>query len=105
MLFRFAVDNDWLAKNPFDKISSGLEVNLDNQVYVDRQTIRRVMSCCNRDSDRLILALARFGSTPRAGLFQSGLTLEKVIGTLTFELYYGLGGTGLFGEDLRCDIR
>ena len=60
-IFKFAVDAEWLAKNPFAGISGSAEVNLDRQVYVDRKTIYRVMEHCRDDYDRLLLALARFG--------------------------------------------
>jgi site-specific recombinase XerC len=60
-IFKFAVDSDRLSKNPFVGIASGIEVNPARQVYVDRKTICRVMSCCRDDYDRLLLALARFG--------------------------------------------
>ena len=60
-IFRFAIQQDWLAKNPFDKIASRVDVNLDRQFYVDRETIDKVVACCQDDHDRLLLALARFG--------------------------------------------
>jgi integrase len=60
--FRIAVDDvGWLQKNPFAKVSGGSKVNLDRQIYVDRETIYRVMEHCRDDYDRLLLALARFG--------------------------------------------
>jgi hypothetical protein len=52
---------EWLLKNPFAKVRGGTEVNLKRQHYIDRQVIKRVMDFCDNDSDRLILALARFG--------------------------------------------
>jgi integrase len=60
-IFKFAVDADWLAKNPFKDVSGGNEVNLERQVYVERKTICKVMEHCRDDYDRLVLALARFG--------------------------------------------
>ncbi|MDR0522273.1 MAG: hypothetical protein LBH00_10535 [Planctomycetaceae bacterium] len=60
-MFRFAVDSGWLARNPFDKMPGGSEVNVERRVYVDRETVRRVMDACKTDEDRLLLALARFG--------------------------------------------
>jgi len=60
-IFKYAVDAEWIAKNPFVGISGSVEVNLDRQVYVDRKTIYRVMEHCRDDYDRLLLALARFG--------------------------------------------
>ena len=60
-IFKFAVDAEWLIKNPFVGVSGSVEVNLDRQVYVDRKTIYRVMEHCRDDYDRLLLALARFG--------------------------------------------
>jgi len=60
-IFKHAVDAEWLTKNPFADVPSGVEVNLDRQVYVDHKTIYRVMEHCRDDYDRLLLALARFG--------------------------------------------
>jgi hypothetical protein len=60
-IFRHAVDLEWLLKNPFAKVRGGVEVNLERQHYIERQVVRRVMDFCENDSDRLILALARFG--------------------------------------------
>jgi site-specific recombinase XerC len=60
-IFKFAVDTELLSKNPFAGVSGGIEVNLSRQVYVDRETIYRVMAHCRDDADRLLLALARFG--------------------------------------------
>ena len=60
-IFKYAVDAEWIAKNPFVGISCSGEVNLERQVYVDRKTIYRVMEHCRDNYDRLLLALARFG--------------------------------------------
>jgi len=60
-IFKFAVDAEWLLKNPFAGIKGSVEVNLERQIYVDRKTIYRVMEHCRDDYDRLLLVLARFG--------------------------------------------
>jgi hypothetical protein len=60
-IFKFAIDVDWLQKNPFEKIVGRVDVNLDRQIYIDRETTYKVMACCQNDHDRLFLALARFG--------------------------------------------
>jgi len=60
-IFKYAVESDWLVKNPFVGIPASLDFNLDRQVYVDRKTIHKVMEHCRDDHDRLLLALARFG--------------------------------------------
>jgi integrase len=60
-IFRFAIDLGWIEKNPFDVKVKRIDVNLDRQEYVDRETVCKVMECCRDDYDRLLLALARFG--------------------------------------------
>ena len=60
-IFKFAVEAEWISKNPFAGIKGSVEVNLERQIYVDRKTIYRVMEHCRDDYDRLLLALARFG--------------------------------------------
>ena len=60
-IFRFAVEAEWLLRNPFVGVSGSVEVNLDRQVYIDRKMIYRVMEFCRDDYDRLLFALARFG--------------------------------------------
>jgi hypothetical protein len=60
-VFRVAVDNDWLQKNPFDKVVGGTTVNRSRQFYIDRATINKIIVHCRDDYDRLLLALARFG--------------------------------------------
>jgi len=60
MIFKLAVDAEWLAKNPFAGISAGVDFNLDRMFYVDRKMIYRVIEHCRDDYDRLLLALARF---------------------------------------------
>ena len=59
--FQLAVNVGWLSRNPFEKVFGSVEVNLNRQVYVDREMIGKVMACCRDDYDRLLLALARFG--------------------------------------------
>ena len=76
-IFKFAVDAEWLLKNPFVGISGSAEVNLDRQVYVDRKTIYRVMEHCRDDHDRLLLALARFG----------GLRIPSEVRLLRFSVF------------------
>ena len=58
---RYAVDAEWIQRNPFDKIAAGTTTNHDRQVYVDREVLYKVMAYCRDDYDRLLLALARFG--------------------------------------------
>ena len=60
-IFAFAVKSKWISENPFVGLVSRVDVNLDRQYYVDRETIYRVMEHCRDDHDRLLLALARFG--------------------------------------------
>jgi site-specific recombinase XerD len=60
-IFKFAVDTELLSKNPFVGVSDRVDVNLSRQVYVDRETIYRVMEHCRDDYDRLLLSLTRFG--------------------------------------------
>jgi site-specific recombinase XerC len=60
-IFDFAVSAALLSKNPFVGVKSSVEVNEERHVYVDRETIHKVMACCRDDHDRLLLALARFG--------------------------------------------
>jgi site-specific recombinase XerD len=59
-IFSFAVKSGWLQENPFCAITRGSDVNLERQVYVDRETIYKVMSSCRDDYDRFLLALGRF---------------------------------------------
>lgn len=59
-MFKFAVESSLLSKNPFEGVKSGVEVNEERLVYVDSETIHKVMTCCRDDYDRLALALARF---------------------------------------------
>lgn len=92
-IFRFAVDQDWLAKDPFAKVAAGYEVNADRQIYVSRQTIRDVMQACERDSDRLILALARFG----------GLRIPSEIRDLRFSDF--VGNVIKIGKDTKTGAR
>jgi hypothetical protein len=60
-IFKYAAEADWLVRNPFAKVTGGSDVNAERRVYVDRETVRRVMNACKTDQDRLLLALARFG--------------------------------------------
>ena len=73
-MFRYAVDVGWLQRNPFDKVPGGATVNHDRQVYVDRDTIYKVLAHCRDDYDRLLLVLARF----------SGLRIPSEVERLRF---------------------
>ena len=57
-IFRYAVDAEWIQRNPFDKIAAGSTINHDRQVYVDRELLYKVMAHCRDDYDRLLLVHA-----------------------------------------------
>ena len=58
-----AVEVGMIPSNPFSSrsIPKSAGANPDREQYVERETVLKVISCCEDAEDRIILALARFG--------------------------------------------
>lgn len=58
--FVFAVDKRWIPENPFSKLRGLVLTNKDNEFFVHRKVIKRVMRRANPDL-QVAIALGRYG--------------------------------------------
>ena len=59
--FDYATDKGMIEKNPFRKLKSGGEQNSENQAFIDRPTIEKVIDQAPDSEWKAIVALCRFG--------------------------------------------
>lgn len=59
--YRWGVKRGLVKSNPFDELRAGSQVNPENQVFVDRATIERVIDAAPDAEWRALIALSRFG--------------------------------------------
>ena len=60
-VFGWAVDHDWLAKNPFKKIPAGSFVNRSKDRIITMEEYAKLLEACPNQEWRTIIALARIG--------------------------------------------
>jgi integrase len=61
MVFDWAVDHDWLTKNPGKKIPNGKIVNRDKDRMISMEEYAKLLDACPNQEWRTIVALARIG--------------------------------------------
>jgi integrase len=60
-VFRWAVDNDWVPKNPLVKIPLGSFINRENDRIITREEYAKMLDACPHQGWRTLIALARIG--------------------------------------------
>ena len=60
-VFRWAVDHDWLAKNPLQKVPLGSFINRANDWIISMEEYTKLLEACPHQEWRTIIALARIG--------------------------------------------
>jgi integrase len=60
-VFGWAVDHDWLSKNPMKKIPNGSFVNRDKDRIISMAEYAKLLEACPNQEWRTIIALARIG--------------------------------------------
>ena len=60
-LLNWAVDHDWLSKNPMQKIPRGSFVNRDKDRIISMEEYAKLLNACPNQEYRTIIALARIG--------------------------------------------
>ena len=61
MVFEWAVDQDWLAKNPMKNIPIGSTINRDNDRIISMEEYAKLLAACRNQEWRTIIAFARIG--------------------------------------------
>jgi integrase len=61
MVFEWAVDHDWLIKNPMKKIPNGSCINRDNDRTISMEEYAKLLAACPSQEWRTIIAFARIG--------------------------------------------
>jgi integrase len=61
MVFDWAVDHDWLTKNPGKNIPNGKIVNRDKDRIISMEEYAKLLDACPSQEWRTIIALARIG--------------------------------------------
>ena len=61
MAFDWAVDHDWLTKNPMKKIPCGSFINRDNDRIISMEEYAKLLDACPNQEWRTIMALTRIG--------------------------------------------
>ena len=61
MVFDWAVDQDWLTKNPGKKIPNGKVINRDKDRMISMEEYAKLLDACPGQDWRTIIALARIG--------------------------------------------
>ena len=61
MVFEWAVDHDWLIKNPMKKIPNGSCINRDNDRTISMEEYAKLLAACPTQEWRTIIAFARIG--------------------------------------------
>jgi len=60
-VFKWAVDQDWLTKNPANNLSRGGSRNREHDRFITMEEYTRLLDACPNQEWRTILALARIG--------------------------------------------
>lgn len=60
-LFRWAIRRGMAKHNPFAELKAGSQINTARQVFIDRETIAKVIDAAPDAEWRLLIALSRFG--------------------------------------------
>ena len=60
-VFGWAVDHDWLTKNPLSKIPTGSFINRNNDRIISMDEYAKLLTGCSNQEWRTIIALARIG--------------------------------------------
>jgi integrase len=60
-VFRWAVDNDWLLKNPLQKVPLGSFINRANDRIISMEEYTKLLDACPHQEWRTLVALARIG--------------------------------------------
>lgn len=60
-MFKDAARRHLIGSNPFTDVVAGSDSNSDNDAFVDRETITKVMAATADNSWKLVIALSRFG--------------------------------------------
>ena len=60
-VFGWAVDHEWLSKNPMKKVPGGSFINRDKDRIVTMEEYRKLLAACPNQEWRTIVALARIG--------------------------------------------
>ena len=61
MVFDWAVDQEWLTRNPLKKIPNGSFINRNNDRIISMEEYAKLLDACPHQEWRTILALARIG--------------------------------------------
>ncbi|MDR0328932.1 MAG: tyrosine-type recombinase/integrase [Planctomycetaceae bacterium] len=61
MVFGWAVDQEWLAKDPLKNIPKGSFINRDNDRIISMEEYAKLLDACSNQTWRTIIALARIG--------------------------------------------
>lgn len=60
-MFQYAMDGEILERNPFAKLKAPQQVDKSREVFIDQETIHRVIEAAPNAEWRLVIALARYG--------------------------------------------
>lgn len=86
-IFAIAVDEGWLAQNPWRRLRNFRETDTRRDVYVPRATIEGVIAACPDRELRLVLGLARYVGirvpSEMAGLLLADFDLERGVVRVT----------------------
>lgn len=74
-IFRYAVDHEWIDRNPFQSLKGKAPPNRERDFFVTPEIAKQVLEACASTEWRLIFALARFG----------GLRVPSEIAELTWQ--------------------
>ena len=61
MVFEWAVDHEWLTRNPLKKIPNGSFINRNNDRIISMELYAKLLDACPNQEWRTIIALARIG--------------------------------------------
>lgn len=61
-IFAQALEDGYIQRNPFSKMSARVKVNKDNQFYVEREVVLRLIDFIDDPEWKLLVALGRFGA-------------------------------------------
>jgi integrase len=61
MVFEWAVDHEWLSRNPMKKIPNGSFINRDKDRIISMEEYAKLLDACPHQEWRTIIALARIG--------------------------------------------
>ena len=60
-IFRWAIRRGLVVGNPFAELKAGAQINIVKRVFIDRETIAKVIDAAPDAEWRLLIALSRFG--------------------------------------------